>query len=365
MSESDRYAGRVGLQQRLLPDYRLAFVDRLAVACEGGLEVYAGEPQPGEAIVSRRDPQRARWVRADNQHLLGGPLVLLRQPGLSSWVDEWNPSDLILEANPRYVSNWRVARRARERGRKVIGWGLGAPGIESAFIGWIWRAFVRQFDALIAYSSLGAEQYMRAGAPPDRVFVALNAVVDGPTRSVERSSASGRPVRVLFVGRLQERKRVDLLLRACARASEPLELRIVGDGPARAQLERLAESVLPHAEFDGVLRGAPLDEAFRWADLFVLPGTGGLAVQQAMAHGLPVVVAQGDGTQRDLVDDSNGWLVPADDLELLTETLEQALAEPEELLERGRASRARVEQRVNLDAMVATFVRALRQAEGG
>lgn len=365
MNERDRYEGRVGLQQRVLPDYRLAFVDRLAAACEGGLEVYAGEPQPGEAIVSRRGPQRATWVRGDNQQLLGGALVVLRQPGLHAWVDDWDPSALILEANPRYMSNWRVGRRARKRGRKVIGWGLGAPEIESALTGWIWRAFVRQFDVLIAYSSLGAEQYTRAGAPPERVFVAVNAVVDGPTEEVERTPASGRPARVLFVGRLQERKRVDMLLRACARVAGALELRIVGDGPARPQLERLAESVLPQAEFDGVLTGAPLEEAFRWADLFVLPGTGGLAVQQAMAHGLPVIVAQGDGTQRDLVDESNGWLVPPGDLEPLAETLHQALEEPEDLLERGRASRARVEQRVNLDAMVATFVRALRKAEGG
>ena len=40
---------------------------------------------------------------------------------------------------------------------------------------------------------------------------------------------------------------------------------------------------------------------FAGADLFVLPGTGGLAVQEAMSYALPVIVAKGDGTQEDLV----------------------------------------------------------------
>jgi hypothetical protein len=47
--------------------------------------------------------------------------------------------------------------------------------------------------------------------------------------------------------------------------------------------------------FFGAIHGPELEKYFRAADLFVLPGTGGLAVQQAMAFALPVVVAQGDG----------------------------------------------------------------------
>jgi len=41
---------RVGLQQRILPEYRVAFFDRLATACLQGLSVFAGEPCPGEAV---------------------------------------------------------------------------------------------------------------------------------------------------------------------------------------------------------------------------------------------------------------------------------------------------------------------------
>src|SRR5258705_11408173 len=108
---------------------------------------------------------------------------------------------------------------------------------------------------------------------------------------------------ILFVGRLQERKRVDYLLRACAEMDSITRLMIVGDGPQRASLETLAKEIYPTAEFIGSKYGAELKPYFAQADLFVLPGTGGLAIQEAMSHGLPVIVAKSDGTQDDLVRD--------------------------------------------------------------
>ena len=99
----------------------------------------------------------------------------------------------------------------------------------------------------------------------------------------------------------------------------------MGDGPARQILERLAQEIYPQAQFTGAHYGSELEADFSWADLFVLPGTGGLAVQQAMAYGLPVIVAQGDGTQDDLVRPGNGWQIPPDDLGQLAAALETAL----------------------------------------
>ena len=108
---------------------------------------------------------------------------------------------------------------------------------------------------------------------------------------------------ILFVGRLQARKRVDALMRVCAALpeNEQPELWIVGDGPERATLEALAETMYPRARFYGAVHGPDLAPLFARADLFVLPGTGGLAVQEAMSYALPVIVAEADGTQSNLV----------------------------------------------------------------
>jgi glycosyltransferase involved in cell wall biosynthesis len=163
---------------------------------------------------------------------------------------------------------------------------------------------------------------------------------------------------ILFVGRIQRRKRLDLLLQACADLPDPPRLVIVGDGPERIQVEARAREIYPEAEFPGAQHGEALDAFFRAADLFVLPGTGGLAVQQAMANALPVVVAQGDGTQDDLVRPENGWLIPDADLQSLTATLRDALADSVRLRQMGLKSYQIVEEEVNLERMAEVFINA-------
>jgi glycosyltransferase involved in cell wall biosynthesis len=103
-----------------------------------------------------------------------------------------------------------------------------------------------------------------------------------------------------------------------------------------------------------------LQSYFAAADLFVLPGTGGLAIQEAMAFALPVIVAEGDGTQNDLVRPENGWLVPSDDLAALKEALHSALADVQRLRRKGAESYRIVADEINLERMVAIFVEALQ-----
>jgi glycosyltransferase involved in cell wall biosynthesis len=97
-------------------------------------------------------------------------------------------------------------------------------------------------------------------------------------------------VTILFVGRLLARKRIDSLLRACAEMPDSPRLIIIGDGSERGNLEALAKQVYPSAEFIGAKHGDELKSYFAGADLFVLPGTGGLAVQEAMSYGLPIIM---------------------------------------------------------------------------
>ncbi|UCF62081.1 MAG: glycosyltransferase family 4 protein [Anaerolineaceae bacterium] len=346
----------------MLPAYRAPFFDRLAEACQDGLSVFAGAARSEEAIQSTDRLDVAHYVKARNLHLFGDPFYLCLQLGLVKWLQDWDPEILILEANPRYLVNRTAIRWMKHRSRSVIGWGLGAPTIRGPMASL--RRLVREnalprFDLLIAYSSLGAEQYRALGVPKNRVLVAPNAVSPPPSPLPERAPLVNRPARLLFVGRLQERKRVDLLLRACAQLETAPDVWIVGDGPARVKVEQLAREIYPRANFAGSQHGHALDWFFDKADLFVLPGTGGLAVQQAMAHGLPVIVAEGDGTQNDLVAGDNGWLIPSADLDALTETLRNALSNPKRLQEMGGRSHQLVSERYNINTMVDVFVQAM------
>jgi glycosyltransferase involved in cell wall biosynthesis len=363
----DTYPGRVGLQQRVLPYYRGFFFDRLAEKCRGGLSVFAGEPLRGEGIKPVDKLFIAQHVKAKNRYF-GNPassMFVCWQDGFVQWLETWQPDILIVEANPRYPTTPVAIEWMHHNERKVIGWGLGAPPIWGPFAALRQKKrinFLNSLDAVIAYSKGGAEQYRHLGIPPKRVFVATNAVEPAPMALPPRNPIQNDgQATVLFVGRLQTRKRVDLLIKACAGLSQKLQphLVIVGEGPGKDELIALARKLYPSTEFAGEKHASELEPYYTKADLFVLPGTGGLAIQQAMAHGLPVIVARGDGTQDDLVRKENGWQVPPDDQLVLTNVLQQALSDPIRLHRMGEASFRIVSEEINVDKMVEVFIAAL------
>jgi glycosyltransferase involved in cell wall biosynthesis len=378
------FSGKVGLQQRVLPEYRRAFIDALASACQGGLSLFAGQPLPQENVRTTRELHVARYVAARNYNFfpIDSNLYQCWQGGLLTWLEVWQPDVLIVEASPRNISTRLAVRWMHARSRPVVGWGLGAPPIDPgrisapALLGklvaalrqWERNTFLRSLNGLIAYSQRGAQQYRELGLPVEIINVAPNAVSPRPVADVPtiRPPVFAGPGTVLYVGRLQQRKRIDNLLLACADLPQNLQPRlwIVGDGPARESLERMAGEIYPQAEFLGARHGPELEPIFSSADLFVLPGTGGLAVQQAMAHALPVIVAEGDGTQDDLVRPNNGYLVPAQDLTALTAALKGALSDPAKLRKMGAESFRIVYDEVNVEVMVNAFVHTLSAVMG-
>lgn len=359
------FSARLAIQQRVLPNYRRPFFDALAGECQGGLSVFAGQPRPNEAIEVSRSLQTANCETAHNLHLFSGPYYFCWQRGLRQWLDRWNPQALVVEANPRYLSTGQAIRWMKARRRPVLGWGLGSPAIHGSLAGIQTRVrtnFIQQFDGMITYSQQGATEYRAFGFPADRIWVAPNAMTRSPAWSLPVRAADfrDRPV-VLFVGRLQARKRIDNLLNACAALPDALKPKvwIVGDGPARAQFEAVAAEIYPEAEFPGARHGDDLVPYFLNADLFVLPGTGGLAIQQAMAYGLPVIAAEADGTQDDLVRPENGWQVKPGDIQDLTSVMQAALSNPAKLRQMGKVSYQIAKEEINLERMVTIFLEAI------
>jgi len=358
-----RYAGKLALQQRVLPNYRAPFFELLASACKGGMSLFTGLPRPSEGITTARELQITNYKLGRNIHLFSGSLYLCYQRGLIEWLKSWNPDALVMEANPRYLSTPSAIKWMHQRSRPVLGWGLGSPplsGLSAGFRQIRRLSFLKQFDALIAYSQRGAEEYAALGFPTERIFVAHNSVSPPPLSPLPgRSSTFNRKPCILFVGRLQARKRIDHLLRACAEMASESRLVIIGDGPERKALESLSKEIYPNAEFIGARHGAELKPYFTEADLFILPGTGGLAIQEAMSYGLPVIVAQGDGTQDDLVRKENGWQIPPDNFEALVSTMQEALSDVVRLRKMGEESYRIVAQDINIEKMVETFIKAL------
>ena len=356
---------KVAIQQRVLARYRAEFFGAL----EGRVEVlslFAGKPRRGESIAHVDAFGRSTAFVGRNVNLFRGHLFLCLQPGLLSWLKDVDPDALILDGNPRMLSNWRAARWMRARGRPIVAWGPWAPTVPTGLRGLalrLWRRYLGRFDAYVAYSSKHVAECVALGLPEERFFVAANSVKSAPPQWPVRPLGQAR-LRVLFVGRLEERKRVDVLLRACAAIRPHPELWVVGEGPARGGLESLARSIFPDTKFFGALYDQDLAARFLAADIFVLPGTGGLAIQEAMYYGLPVAVGEADGTQAELITPNNGWAIPPGDVAALAGVLIEADSDRVRLREMGTVSTEIIKSEVNLERMVAGFEMALSHVLG-
>lgn len=160
--------------------------------------------------------------------------------------------------------------------------------------------------------------------------------MDAPSGGAAVQPRSGTP-RVVVVGRLVPHKRLHLLIAAMAAVQQEVpgaELHVVGDGPARADLERLAASATSTGltVFHGRLPDGERDALLASAWLTVNPSAGegwGLSVIEANAAGVPAMAYRVPGLQDSILPGRTGWLVePGADLgPALGEAL-AALADP-------------------------------------
>jgi glycosyltransferase involved in cell wall biosynthesis len=149
----------------------------------------------------------------------------------------------------------------------------------------------------------------------------------------------------LYVGRVAREKRVELLADTL-RGLEGVRLVVVGDGPARAELEQRTEGLPVH--FTGYLKGQALAEAYASSDVFVFPSdteTFGQVVQEAMASGLPVVGARSGGTLDLVREHKTGILFEPGVATDLRAQLRYLATHADKRIAMGQAGHAAAEQR--------------------
>jgi glycosyltransferase involved in cell wall biosynthesis len=183
-------------------------------------------------------------------------------------------------------------------------------------------------------------------------------VVPNPVRLPERrAEPSRRPARVVTLGRLGEAKGSLVLVRAFAALADHPEATLIlaGDGPpepVRALAKRLGVS--DHVITPGWIGPEARDELLAGASVFVLPSRQEglpLAMLEAMAFGLPVVVSPVGGVPEVVRDGREGWLVPPDDPAAVTRALGHLLADPVAATRMGQCARHTMEAGYSLDVV--------------
>lgn len=221
------------------------------------------------------------------------------------------------------------------------------------------RALFKAIDGFVSVGSGNAGYYRSLGVPDEKIFFAPFCVdnrafqLDRPRREAERRAARaelGLPAQsvvLCFAGKLAERKCPRDLLDAYAgvAATHPqVRLVFIGSGMEEANLRRTAESLaMPDVVFAGFRNQSELPRYLAASDIFVLPARDepwGLAVNEAMAAGLPVVVSDEVGAAADLVaGKGTGAVFRCGSVEELTRAIETLVESPE--LRTAMSARAR------------------------
>ena len=239
---------------------------------------------------------------------------------------------------------------------------------------WLFLLLLGRTDRIIVVNSEVERMVRGLGVPINKVLKIPNAVDTNHFRPASPGEKLEARVRlgldkdqlvVLYLGRLEPVKGVDVLLSSWAALKEQVQtnvhLVIVGDGSQRDDLVKLADSLKIHESisFSG-LQQDPRD--YYWAaDFFVLPShTEGLsnALLEAMSCGLPVVASNVGGAM-DVVDDGQeGFLFKSGDYEELAQKLALMLQKRPQWSEIGTHSRKKVAAYAGVQATVARLDQA-------
>uniref|UniRef100_A0A0E0CYG0 Uncharacterized protein n=1 Tax=Oryza meridionalis TaxID=40149 RepID=A0A0E0CYG0_9ORYZ len=152
---------------------------------------------------------------------------------------------------------------------------------------------------------------------------------------------------IIHVGRFGREKNLDFLKRVMERLPG-VRIAFVGDGPYRAELERMFTGM--PAVFTGMLQGEELSQAYASGDLFAMPSeseTLGQVVLESMASGVPVVAARAGGIPDIIPKDKEGktsFLFTPGDLDECVRKIEQLLSSKVLRESIGRAAREEMEK---------------------
>lgn len=226
-------------------------------------------------------------------------------------------------------------------------------------IGWLWR----RASAVVANSG-GLADLARRFAPDQPVAIIPNGVDAQCFTPAAVAVGAAGGLSLLFVGRVVRQKGLDVLFEALASLPPALlagvTLRIVGDGPARPDLEAQAQrlGLSERIRFLGWLGRDELPAAYRSADAFVFPSRDeGMpnVVLEAMAAGLPVVATRIAGNRDLVVDGETGLMLDTDDVPALAAAIARLAGDAPLCRRLGEGGRRRVVDHFSWRAVASAY----------
>lgn len=251
--------------------------------------------------------------------------------------------------------------------KKIIMWSMGKlagrsyKGKRRLIQNWINR-IEKGSDALFVYSSQAESFFIQNGIEPKRIFKAINVIdTNAKLTSLQKAGIIEKEhgFNVVFVGAINKTKRLELLVDAVqilAQKHKDVKLHIIGDGnylqviKSYVASKKLEETVIFHGR---VTEG--LNALLAKFQVLALPGLGGLAIVDGMVSSLPIISGLADGTEKDLIDESNGFVTDDMTVDYMVDKLNILYNDPNLTCRMGECSYQKITGDYSFDSYINKF----------
>jgi colanic acid/amylovoran biosynthesis glycosyltransferase len=209
------------------------------------------------------------------------------------------------------------------------------------------------------------KKLMQAGCPENKIRVHHSGIACDRFVFAHRYREKDKKTKILFVGRLVEKKGIQYALQAVARVLDlgrKISFTIIGDGPLRKELNQFVEAkgIGTHVHMLGEQPQEMVVNHLKSSHIFIAPCVTAKnneqegipnVIKEAMATGMPVISTAHSGIP-ELVDDGiSGFLVPEYDLDALVDRLTYLIDHPEIWPMMGEAGRNKIESEFNINVL--------------
>lgn len=276
------------------------------------------ETERGREDLSAVYPEFHRYPYQLLYRGMYGDVSLLKRAAKIGWMSFQTDAEIIIIAGFEKFEYWLQLFILKLRSKQVMVFCDSTifDRKQRRIVGVLKRIFFRSVDGILCYGQRSREYVIHYGADPKMAFPNCQAAAllqnydsEAALASRKRWAPCPEAPRYLYVGRLSIEKGLDTLLMAFAKVSETNKraiLVIVGSGAQREELQEQARGLQLGAsvQFSGSKSGADLFHEYSKASCLVLPSRSepwGLVVNEALAHGCPVVVSSNCGCVPELV----------------------------------------------------------------
>jgi acetyltransferase-like isoleucine patch superfamily enzyme/glycosyltransferase involved in cell wall biosynthesis len=280
---------RLALIQTAIGDYRQSVLEELKSSPDVDFQVYAGSVYFDGTTFTRVDVEDLHHV---TNHFLLGRRLLWQQ---GHWRGLLSADTALIEYNPRILSNWVLLALRKALGRRNAVWGHAWPRAGRDAKTLPARAWMAKLtDCIVVYTESQRDELAEV-LPGKPIIAAPNALYRAYQMKTAHSDSPPRDF--IYVGRLVEAKKPDLMIKAFAKALPNLppesKLIIVGDGPIRAKLEQEGSALGGRVEFKGHINDwTILKDLYSRSIASISPGYVGLSITQSFSFGVPMIIAQ-------------------------------------------------------------------------